>query len=81
MKSRKKFKPISVTGGEMIKAGKWAARYLKRTTFFESVFLSYLCGYFHTYPAQAREILVSMAANGFVTIDGDRVTWTAKDIP
>ena len=74
---RKDYKrnPVIVSDEQMIKSGAWIVRHLKRKAFAESVFLTYLCGYFHTYPKQARGILENMAANGFVTKEGETVTW------
>lgn len=76
--NKKKDAIVSVTDGEMMKSGAWVIKHLKRTTFFESVFVSYLCGYFHTFPVQARAIVDDMVANGLVTKDGDTITWIGQ---
>lgn len=39
---------------------------LGRTEFADSVFISFLCGYFHTYPKKARDIADIMLEKGLM---------------
>lgn len=74
----KRYNILSVDDDELLKAGAWITGHLNRKTFEACVFGSFLCGYFHTFPISAKAIIADMEAKGFITKDGNTVTWTGK---
>ena len=53
--------------------------YLKRGEMAESVFLTYLCGHFKTYPKKAKVIMADMEKQGMIKRESGIVTiWKRK---
>lgn len=53
---------------------RWHKRHYEKREDAESVFVTCMCGHFHSYPKAMKELLKRMQALGLITTNKERIT-------
>lgn len=63
-----------MTDNDLYEFCQWYASHFGKQEDVESVFITCMCGHFHSYPKAMKEVLKQMVALGLVKKDNNKIT-------